>query len=84
MDLMRFFGGEILEDSIRATAVGPALPLSDMAPGPDEGEHKVGPGSATCLKSKGSMLIADRWRRCPWSGASTGRPQPCSSLRAVQ
>lgn len=40
IDLLRFFGGEIAQESIKAVAVGPSLPLSDMPPAPDA-EHSV-------------------------------------------
>lgn len=40
IDLMRYFAGEIAEESIKAVAVGPTLPLSDMAAAP-EAEHTV-------------------------------------------
>jgi predicted dehydrogenase len=40
IDLMRFFGGEIVPESIHALAVGPDYPLSDM-PKPPQGEHEI-------------------------------------------
>lgn len=40
IDLMRYFGGEIVEESIKAVAVGPSLPLTDMPESP-HGEHTV-------------------------------------------
>ena len=40
VDLMRFFAGEILQDTIKAVSVGPQQELSDMPP-PPEGEHEV-------------------------------------------
>ena len=40
VDLMRYLGGEIVQESIKAVAVGPALPLSDMAKAP-QAEHEV-------------------------------------------
>ncbi|KAK9803338.1 hypothetical protein WJX73_005466 [Symbiochloris irregularis] len=40
VDLMRYFGGEIVQDSILAAAVGPNYPLASMAPHP-EGENLV-------------------------------------------
>ena len=40
VDLMRFFAGEILEDTVKAVAVGPDQKLSDMAP-PPQAEHEV-------------------------------------------
>lgn len=40
VDLMRFFGGEIVEDTVKAVAVGPEQPLSDMPKAP-EAEHEV-------------------------------------------
>lgn len=40
LDLMRYFAGEIAPESIKAVAVGPSLPLSDMPEAP-EGEHSV-------------------------------------------
>lgn len=42
IDLLRYFGGEIAPESIKAVAVGPSLPLSDMPAAP-EGEHSVQP-----------------------------------------
>ena len=38
---MRFFAGEILEDTVKAVAVGPQQSLVDMAP-PPQAEHEVG------------------------------------------
>ena len=40
VDLMRFFAGEILEDTVKAVAVGPQQKLVDMPAAP-EGEHEV-------------------------------------------
>ena len=40
IDLLRYFGGEIAPESIKAVAVGPSLPLSDMPDAPDA-EHLV-------------------------------------------
>lgn len=40
VDLMRFFAGEILEDTVKAVAVGPEQKLVDMPAAP-EGEHEV-------------------------------------------
>lgn len=40
VDLMRFFAGEILEDTVKAVAVGPQQKLADMPAAP-EGEHEV-------------------------------------------
>lgn len=40
VDLMRFFAGEILQDTIKAVSVGPQQELTDM-PAPPEGEHEV-------------------------------------------
>jgi predicted dehydrogenase len=40
VDLLRYFGGEVAEESIKAVAVGPSLPLSDMPAAPDA-EHTV-------------------------------------------
>lgn len=40
VDLMRFFGGEIVEDTVRAVAVGPEQPLVDMPAAPN-GEQEV-------------------------------------------
>jgi predicted dehydrogenase len=40
VDLMRYLGGEIVQESIKAVAVGPSLPLSDMAK-PPQAEHEV-------------------------------------------
>ena len=40
VDLMRFFAGEILEDTVKAVAVGPQQQLLDMPAAP-EGEHEV-------------------------------------------
>lgn len=40
VDLLRYFGGEVAEESIKAVAVGPSLPLSDMPKAPN-GEHTV-------------------------------------------
>ncbi|KAK9807571.1 hypothetical protein WJX72_003082 [[Myrmecia] bisecta] len=40
VDLMRHFCGEIVESSIKAVAVGPSVPLSDM-PKPPLAEHEV-------------------------------------------
>lgn len=37
---MRFFAGEILEDTVKAVAVGPEQKLVDMPAAP-EGEHEV-------------------------------------------
>ena len=37
---MRFFAGEIIEDTVRAVAVGPHQKLVDMAP-PPEAEHEA-------------------------------------------
>ena len=37
---MRFFAGEILEDTVKAVSVGPQQKLVDM-PAPPEGEHEV-------------------------------------------
>lgn len=41
VDLMRYLGGEIEQESIQAIAVGPDYPLSQMC-SPPEGEHQVG------------------------------------------
>lgn len=43
VDLMRFFAGEILEDTVKAVSVGPQQKLVDM-PAPPEGEHEVSLG----------------------------------------
>ena len=40
VDLMRFFAGEILQDTVKAVSVGPQQKLVDM-PAPPEGEHEV-------------------------------------------
>lgn len=40
VDLMRFFGGELVEDTVKAVAVGPEQSLSDMPKAP-EAEHEV-------------------------------------------
>ncbi len=40
VDLMRFFAGEIIEDSVKAVAVGPQQKLSDM-PEPPLAEAEV-------------------------------------------
>ena len=40
VDLLRFFGGEIIQDSIQAVAVGPKYELSDMPEDPNA-EHTV-------------------------------------------
>ena len=40
VDLMRFFAGEIIEETVKAVAVGPEQPLVDMAAAP-EAEHEV-------------------------------------------
>lgn len=40
VDLLRYFGGEIAHESIKAVAAGPSLPLSDMADAPNA-EHTV-------------------------------------------
>lgn len=37
---MRFFAGEILEDTVKAVSVGPQQKLIDMPAAP-EGEHEV-------------------------------------------
>ena len=37
---MRFFAGEILEDTVKAVSVGPEQKLVDMPAAP-EGEHEV-------------------------------------------
>lgn len=43
VDLMRFFAGEIIEDTVKAVAVGPQQKLSDIAPPPQaEAEVKAG------------------------------------------
>lgn len=45
---MRFFAGEIIEDTVKAVAVGPEQPLVDMAAAP-EAEHEVSmPAGSTC------------------------------------
>ena len=40
IDIMRYFGGEISEESITALAIGPELVLTDMPPAP-YAEHEV-------------------------------------------
>ena len=40
IDLMRYLAGDIALPSIQALALGPGVPLSDMAAAPD-GEHEV-------------------------------------------
>lgn len=40
IDLLRFFGGEIVIDSVKATAVGPKYQLTSMAE-PPYAEHEV-------------------------------------------
>lgn len=40
IDIMRYFGGEIAEESVTALAIGPELALSDMPPA-TYAEHEV-------------------------------------------
>ena len=48
IDIMRYFGGEVAEESVSALAVGPKLPLSDLPPAP-YAEHTVWPAECALL-----------------------------------
>ena len=57
VDLMRYLVGDIDKDTIRGMAVGPQLPLYDMAK-PPEAEHPVsallmmGPRKTYCVQEE--------------------------------
>lgn len=77
VDLMRYLaGGDIIQESIKATAVGPSMLLQQMPPHP-KAEHLVRPSTTYCryclTHTCHSLLV-----RCPaWPGCG------CSTCIAV-
>ena len=62
VDLMRYLGGELDQQSIQAIAVDPDYPLAAMPQSPD-GEHQVG-GAPSCTCSTTLTLTPKPWT--PW------------------